>query len=131
MKLGDALENYNYYSGKLSDIVRQLAFAGIAVVWVFKADKLNTIPPELIRPTLLIVVALALDLMQYFYASIAWSCFHRYMENRARNTMAAADEEFLAPRAINWASIAFFYLKTICLGAGYWFLYRYLSAKLF
>jgi len=38
MKLKDAREIYYFYSGKTSDLVRQLGLAGIAVIWLFKYD---------------------------------------------------------------------------------------------
>lgn len=38
MKLKDAREHYYFYSGKTSDLVRQLGLAGIAVIWLFKSD---------------------------------------------------------------------------------------------
>jgi hypothetical protein len=37
MKLQKARDTYYEYSGKLSDITRQLSFAGIAIVWIFRA----------------------------------------------------------------------------------------------
>lgn len=35
MTLSDYLASYYELSGKASDVSRQLAFAGIAVIWVF------------------------------------------------------------------------------------------------
>jgi len=38
MKLAQARGHYEYFSGKASDISRQLGFAGIALIWVFKTQ---------------------------------------------------------------------------------------------
>ena len=38
MNLAFVRERYAYYSGKASDIVSQLDFAGIALVWLFKTE---------------------------------------------------------------------------------------------
>jgi hypothetical protein len=70
------------YSGKASDISRQLALAGIAVIWLFKKEVANqvSIPEQLILPGILIVAALACDLLQYCAGSIIWWLFYRAKE---------------------------------------------------
>lgn len=73
------------FSGKASDISRQLAFAAIAVIWLFKTDTPTghiSIPPELIFPGTLIVAALALDLLQYFAAYLIWRVYYLYLERK-------------------------------------------------
>ena len=39
MKLRNYRQTYYDYSGKASDIARQLSFAGIAIIWIFKIQK--------------------------------------------------------------------------------------------
>ena len=73
------------FSGKASDISRQLAFAAIAVIWLFKTDTPTgyiTIPPDLIWPGILIVSALAADLLQYVAGSLIWGSYARYLERK-------------------------------------------------
>jgi hypothetical protein len=63
MKLKDARELYYFYSGKTSDVIRQIGLAGIAIIWIFNKD-FNGIPkvcPELVRPLWLIAVGLGFD----------------------------------------------------------------------
>jgi hypothetical protein len=51
MKVEEYWKISNEFSGKASDISRQLAFAAIAVIWLFKIDTPTgniTIPPDLI-----------------------------------------------------------------------------------
>lgn len=38
MKLQDVRSTYYELSGKTSDLVRQLGFAGIALIWLFRTD---------------------------------------------------------------------------------------------
>lgn len=129
MKLPEALENYYYHSGKVSEIGRQVAFAGIALIWIFKVDGQNKVPVELILPAMFILASLVLDVLQYLYATVAWGIFRRKKEKEL-NAANTPEAEFLAPRALNWPTNVLFYAKVVCLGAGYWLLYQYLAAKL-
>ena len=66
MNLQDYRDDFYTYSGKASDISRQLAFAGIAIIWIFKKKVPATgltVPSELILPGILIVLALGVDLL--------------------------------------------------------------------
>ena len=58
MKLKDARDLYYFYSGKTSDLVRQLGLAAIAVIWIFKFEVGGTpkIPNDLGLPLALIVL---------------------------------------------------------------------------
>lgn len=81
----DYLKDFYEFSGKASDISRQLAFAAIAVTWLFKTDTptgLIAIPPDLIWPGILIVAALAADLLQYVAGSLIWGLYARYLERK-------------------------------------------------
>jgi hypothetical protein len=78
-------KDFNEFSGKASDVTRQLAFAAIAVIWLFKTDAPTghiTIPPDLICPGILIVAALAADLLQYVAASLIWGSYAFYLERK-------------------------------------------------
>ena len=124
MKLQTALDNYYFYSGKVSDIARQLAFAAIAVIWLFKSGdgRSISIPKELLYPLKLVVVSLAVDLLQYVFGTIAWGGFHRYKES----TIVPDSDDFKAPRIINWPTLFCFWLKIIVLFYAYWKLFSYL-----
>jgi hypothetical protein len=82
VKLQDYRDDFYTYSGKASDLSRQLAFAGIALIWLFKKESGGqlTIPNELVLPSIFIVVALALDLIHYCLASVIWRIFYRSKE---------------------------------------------------
>lgn len=80
MRLNEAREFYYFHTGKTSEIVRQLALAGIAVIWIFKVGQ-TQIPPELLLPLYLIAATLVLDFFQYFVAATIWGVFSRHKEN--------------------------------------------------
>src|ERR1700730_14937435 len=118
MKLEDARDNYYALSGKLSDIVRALGFAGIALIWIFKADQAAgrfQIPRELFLPATLIFVGLGFDLMHYVSGAAAWGIFNRWKERQG----TGPQDEFTAPPWINWPAIFFFWTKTVVMVAAY------------
>ena len=122
MDLAAAKTQYEQRSQKASDIARQLAFAGIAFVWVFSGGNTSTgvrihIPSDLLRVGLLLVAALTLDLLQYVWGAGSWGIFRRVHEKRIREGIEADD--FLAPPKMNWPAIGSFWLKLIAVGTAY------------
>ena len=136
IKLEDSRENYSYFSGKVSDIVRHFGFAGIALIWIFKVsvDGKTYVPEPLIIPGIIIVAALMLDLLQYLSGTIAWGIFNRKKENEFNKSdltnEAIAQQFFQAPRYINWATIFFFWLKIPTMIAAYVFIIEYMADTL-
>jgi len=126
MKLKDARDLYYFYSGKTSDLVRQLGLAGIAVIWIFKNEVqgIPKIPEALALPLILIVLGLALDLLQYTVATSIWGVFQRHKEKSG----VGEDVDFLAPKQFNWPTILFFVLKAVSIIVAYAYLLRYLAA---
>jgi hypothetical protein len=126
MKLKDSREYYYYYSGKTSDIVRQLGFAGIGVIWLFKYEgQDHLLPDELLTVGFLIVLSLALDLLQYVVGTAVWGIFNRLKEKAGKTE----DAEFTAPPAINWATIILFWGKVGVMGIAYVALIGFLVRK--
>jgi hypothetical protein len=128
MKLENVRENYSYHTGKTSDIVRQLGFVGMAVVWVFKTDVAGkpVIPSDLLPAAILVVAGLTLDLLHYVSGSLVWGVYNRFKEYKA----IAEDAEFLAPRQINWLAIFLFWSKTIAMILAYILILRFLYRRL-
>ncbi|MDH5911032.1 hypothetical protein L8R80_00405 [Vibrio splendidus] len=116
MKLEDSRNNYYTHTGSLSAVCRQLAMAGIAVVWIFvqKESGKVSIPAELITPLIFFIVGLALDLLQYMYSSAAWGIVNRVMEMRFTEK-----DEFKVNRIINWPTNVFFWAKSTSVIIGY------------
>ena len=126
MKIEDYRQSYYTFSGKASDVARQLSFAGIALIWIFKADKGGAlaIPEQLLVPAALFVVSLALDLMQYVFGSLIWGAYARYHEGK----QTAKTTELSAPMYLNWPGILCFWLKTTTTVAAYVFVLTYISS---
>lgn len=125
MKLEKAREQYYYFSGKTSDLVRQLGLGGIAIVWLFKQTVSDApkIPDELVWPLTCIVIALGIDFLQYAVATVLWG---NLQWRKERSGLKDADD-FVASPAINWPTILFFSGKTIAIVIAYWHLLTYLS----
>jgi hypothetical protein len=81
------LEDYEYFSGKASDINRSLALAGLAAIWLLlkdtdilnKTDALvsTRLPKQLFLPFMCLLITLTLDLLHYIAGSAIWGMFHR------------------------------------------------------
>lgn len=97
MKLSEYKKAYEEFSGRLSDVARQLAFAGIALIWLFKVDTkpVPRIPPDLLPPTALLAMGLCCDLLQYILGTVIWQRFHRKHEKLRKSI--ANDDTLEAP----------------------------------
>lgn len=75
MQLKDVREHATFYTGQLSTSIRALALGGVAFVWVLSKDehdRVTTICLPLRWATGCLVLALILDLLQYFVAGWVW-----------------------------------------------------------
>ena len=117
MKLEDFRKDYYAYSTKASELSRQLSFAGIALIWIFKIEKAESLalPSALLTPALLFSLSLALDLAHAAIGTAIWGAFSRLHERRGvRN-----DADIEAPPYLNWPALLFFWTKLACVAAGY------------
>ena len=129
MKLADSRQAYYDMSNTASGLVRQLAFAGIAVIWIFKTDvsvRGFNVPNELIWPGFLFVLALLLDLLHYLVGTAVWGIFSRMKEKKG----VIEEKTFEAPAKINWPANGFVWSKSIAVLIGYGLLLRFLSSML-
>ena len=130
--------NAGAFREKAGDIARQLAFAGIAVVWLFKIDSPSgfVFPVGLVRAISLFVLTLITDLAEYVIGALIWQANPRSIL-RARtertvwarfifaiHTMSGGSQELVA-RPVRWL----FWLKIAFVGAGYVLLALFLGAK--
>jgi len=70
-----ALATLTAQSAKASDVARQLAFAGLAVVWAFRRSEFydgqrSFIPGDLLLPATAFAAGLFFDLMQYSFGAL-------------------------------------------------------------
>jgi hypothetical protein len=132
MELSEARRGYYEQSGTASSVARKAAYAGIAVVWVFNIPAnhaLLAIPSQLRLVAFLLVVCLALDLLQYVFASLVWGAFARILERRAHK-QSAVTASMDAPFYLNWPSLVCFWGKLLVLVVAYIFLARFIAASL-
>ena len=123
MKLEDYRADYYAFTSKASDVSRQLSFAGIAFIWIFKVDKGGplAIPPTLLWPALLFAGALAIDLMHSVFGSLIWGAFARYHERKGTSDA----DEIDAPSYFNWPTLLCFWSKLILVMAAYVLVFRH------
>jgi len=124
MKLKDCRDTFYEFSGILSDNVRKLAFAGIAIVWIFKKGENGsyTIPDILKSAMFMFVISLSLDLLHYIWQTIVWGSFYTYKEKKLNHT---EDADFLAPSIFKNIANVIFWFKVIALVLGYIFMIRF------
>lgn len=126
MKLQGYRETYYKYTRLASEVSRKLAFAGIAVVWIFVVvgDAGSRELPEPLRwPLLLFVLSLALDIIQYSLGSIIWYFFYRLLERKKTpEDLDLPLHSVWLDRPINLA----WFGKVVALVVGYLFLLRFL-----
>jgi len=119
LTLSDLRDTYYEATGTASGIVRQIAFAGLAFVWVFSGGGGKTIASQLTIPTslvvvgLLLVITLTIDLVQYLSRSAIYGGYHLYMEKHTGKFKGDL------PSRINWFPDLCFWLKALTLAAAY------------
>jgi hypothetical protein len=129
MILSDYRDAYYELSGKASDVARQLAFAGIALIWIFHetGGKPIAIPHPLVWPAACFICGLAFDLLQYVSGALIWGAFHRHQEKRLG---VDSKKTHSAPAWFNRPGILFFWGKLALVLAGYFLLLRYVVTVL-
>lgn len=120
MKLRKYLETSRDYTEKASDIVRQLNFAGIGIVWlIFLSNKNSEISNFFILlPLITISISLLVDFLQYALGAFIWKEFYIKKINEGIKPDADInidEEDQLRKKRIN----IFYYFKFILLIISY------------
>ena len=115
------IDDLRTYTAKTSDVARQLAFAAIAVVWLFKSEVAgrSIVPAKLLRSAEWAVASLALDFAQYVYGCFVITLYLAITKKH--------DERPKPGRILSIASVLF-WAKIICLVVSYTQLFRYLRS---
>ena len=126
MTLDDLWSDVRELTGKLSDVARQAAYAGLAVIWIFKTGDVTKyhLDRSLIWAGALLVLALACDLAQY-----AGNIALRWRNARHEEKVRGVDykgKDITLPKTINRIPYALFALKVALVAAGYVVLLNYL-----
>lgn len=136
MTLKEIREDYVRYSTNVSELSRNLSYAGIGIVWIFKqsnaqnlttATFMNSIPDELRIPLILFVVVLILDLLQYVIQTAIW--YPYYLDNKKLHPMDNEEDVNLQePEKYSIIPWAFWIFKLIIVVVAYfmmgWFLLK-------
>lgn len=128
MKLHEIRTAYEGYSGKLSNVNRQLAYAGIALIWIFRISNngKTTIPDGMLIPVLLFVISFLLDILQLLFQSLFWYFYYFYKRCKKFKENSEVNEP-------EWPNLFFWLLlvlKVIALIAAYFNLFLYLLKEL-
>jgi len=127
--LKDCRDNYYYFSGKASDLARQLGYVGMALIWIFRVEnngKVN-IQESLVLSALFIVLALVCDFLHYLCGALIWGIYNRRQEKRG----VSQDTEFTAPPSFNWPTLCFFWAKMVFIVIAYGIIFKFLILKFF
>jgi len=126
MTLDDLWSDVRELTGKLSDVARQAAYAGLAVIWIFKTGDATPyhLDRSLIAAGVLFALALSLDLAQYACnAALRW--FNARNEEKVRG-VDYNGKDITLPKRLNRIPYALFALKVTLVAAGYVVLLVYL-----
>jgi hypothetical protein len=126
MTLDDLWSDVRELTGKLSDVARQAAYAGLALVWIFKTGDATTyhLDRSLLWAAALLALALAFDLAQY-----AGNVVLHWRNARREENVRGVDykgRDITLPKSIHRISYALFALKVALVAAGYVVLLGYL-----
>jgi hypothetical protein len=129
MKLEEIRNAYEELSGMASKINRQLAFAGIGILWIFRVStgEQTSMPAGLLWPAILLVFSLGIDILQYLFQSVQWYIFYICKKNKG----VKENEEVNEPECHNLIAWSLFVIKIIAMLSAYWFLFSYLRNLLY
>lgn len=111
-------EEFAFYTGKLSEVIRQLALIGFAVMWLFMRPVANspTVPRTFRLPAAFLLLALVCDFLQYVWGAAGWAWFKEVVYGKPGED----DEQVLPPRKTLYLfPYAMLVLKAVFLMLGY------------
>lgn len=128
MKLEEIRKDYERYSTNVSSLNRQLIFAGLAIIWLFRISENGTtsIPLELVDSLYFFVFSLCSDILQYVTQSLIWAGYYWRKKYKYRNEENVEDCVVKEPEWPNLLPWLLWALKIVFLGIAYWKLACYL-----
>lgn len=128
LKLTEIRKTYEELTGKLSDINRQLCFAGFGIIWIFnKTSSESLVPNELYTPAAWLVLALSIDVIQYIYSSLAWAIYYTVKRKKDKNDDKIEVDECTK---INYLTWFLFIVKIVAMCIGFFKIGYFLISKL-
>ncbi len=132
MTIEEARKAYYDASASVSSICRQLCFAGIAVVWIFRnpaAPTKDKLDADLLWPIGCLVVSMIFDLGQYTAKTLIWGIYARSREHE-QNVHPGTAKDKMVPVWYNAAPLVFFWGKVGACFAGYVFIFALIYNRL-
>lgn len=126
MNLAYIRESFDTFFNKAGELSRQLAFAGIAIIWIFKTDEHTgiKIPGDLYTPLSLFCVGLLADLFQHLYGAVAWGIVLKICNKIHDNHQVKVSS------VINIPTWFFFIFKVVSILLGHYCLLFFLLEKI-
>lgn len=128
------LDDFYDDTAKLSELVRNLALAGIGLIWIFKNGDLTQkiIPVELIQPLKYIVLGLFLDLLQYSWRAVTNYIVYRVNEWKYDHKKLTKEEisDVSVHVIIPFITWVFFIAKIVFIAMAYNNIYHFLIARI-
>lgn len=133
--LGDYISDYDYYTAKTSEIIRNLALAGIAIIWLFRNpdDRETLFADTLLYPLWFLIISLSLDLLQYILGALFWGLFYEYKYHLWKRKGKLSDEDIKDVQAPNSLSIPLtiiFYAKIGTTIFAYYDLFIFMQSRI-
>ncbi|MBA3963462.1 MAG: hypothetical protein H0X40_16380 [Chthoniobacterales bacterium] len=88
MKISQIRDAFEEYSGKASEQSRQLALAGVAIIWILRVGTSTgdiKFSNALVLPLGGFALALGFDLFQYVYYTLLWGIINSVLRRRHKN----------------------------------------------
>ncbi|MGE0566616.1 MAG: hypothetical protein AB7O73_01595 [Bacteroidia bacterium] len=98
---------------KTSEISRQLAFAGIAIIWIYRNPDPNPILLQggLLLPLFLWILCLSIDLVHHFFGALAWYIFFQIKQHQFNAGALKKTDDVGGPFWVDYFATALFIIK--------------------
>ena len=129
--LKNLLDDFYETTSKISELIRNFAFAGIGIIWIFKNSDLSQslLPQDLKFPLLSFIMFFLHDIAQYFWRGISFYMIYKRKEKLYdSNVLKSRDiEDIVLPDIVEFGSWSFFIFKLFYFITAYWSLYNFLN----
>ncbi len=130
----DWLDEFYEDTGTLSRIIRNLAFAGIGLIWIFKNSDLthDLLPKQLIVPLKYIVLSLIADVCQYLWRATTIYIVYKIkdIKHSKKKLTDAEISDVTMPNYVAWGTWVLFVVKIICAGIAYFYIYQFIVSRI-
>lgn len=125
--VAEAKKEYLFFSAEVSKLNRQLAFAGIAVVWIFRGEAggILNVPGGLILPLIMFVASLFVDFLYYLSAATHLNILLLGIDRKKPRPETVNYPGKLGP----WLYNTLYYLKFLPVAVGYVWVLLYMLGR--